>query len=79
MTIDIAVKGPLLEAFYLKLEEDGWNFKECESLFAWRRTLELTVRAAGPNEKDAPLLVDFQVVISEFKRLDPRCVFCIWE
>lgn len=29
MSIDIAVKAPILESFYLKLEEDGWNFKEC--------------------------------------------------
>lgn len=29
MSIDIATKGPLLESFYLKLEQDGWNFTEC--------------------------------------------------
>ena len=32
MTIDIETKAPLLESFYLKLEQDGWNFKQCRSL-----------------------------------------------
>ena len=40
-----------------------------------KKVLELTLlRAAGPTEKDRALLVDFQVVIAEFKRLDPRRV-----
>lgn len=32
MSIPIDVKAPLLESFYLKLEEDGWNFTGCASL-----------------------------------------------
>lgn len=31
MTLDIELKAPLLEIFYTKLEEDGWNFKDCAS------------------------------------------------
>ncbi|GAA5995265.1 hypothetical protein JCM5350_008180 [Sporobolomyces pararoseus] len=53
MTIPIEKKAPLLDNFYQRLEEDGWNFQE-----------------SGPNEKDAPLLREFQVVIAEYKRLD---------
>ncbi|KAM0793423.1 hypothetical protein ACM66B_000872 [Microbotryomycetes sp. NB124-2] len=53
MTIDIEKKAPILETFYQKLEQDGWNFTE-----------------SGPNEKDRELLVNFQVVIAEYKRLD---------
>lgn len=30
MSLSIEQKAPLLEEFYLKLEQDGWNFKECE-------------------------------------------------
>ena len=30
MTLSIEKKAPLLEEFYLRLEQDGWNFKECE-------------------------------------------------
>jgi farnesyl-diphosphate farnesyltransferase len=30
MTIPIEKKAPLLDDFYLRLEEDGWNFQECE-------------------------------------------------
>lgn len=78
MSIDIAKKGPLLESFYLKLEEDGWNFKECRSRYLaplGRFLADLgNTTLAGPNEKDRALLVDFQVVIAEFKRLDPRWV-----
>jgi farnesyl-diphosphate farnesyltransferase len=29
MTLSIEKKAPLLEEFYLKLEQDGWNFTEC--------------------------------------------------
>ena len=29
MTLDISKKAPLLETFYEKLEQDGWNFTEC--------------------------------------------------
>jgi hypothetical protein len=29
MTLSIDTKAPILENFYLKLEEDGWNFTEC--------------------------------------------------
>ncbi|KAM0749885.1 farnesyl-diphosphate farnesyltransferase [Meredithblackwellia eburnea MCA 4105] len=54
MTLDIKLKAPLLENFYLKLEEDGWNFN-----------------GSGPNEKDRQLLVDFHVVITEYKLLAP--------
>ncbi|KAK4704240.1 farnesyl-diphosphate farnesyltransferase, partial [Phenoliferia sp. Uapishka_3] len=53
MSIPIDVKAPVLESFYLRLEEDGWNFT-----------------GSGPTEKDRALLVDFQVVIAEFKLLD---------
>lgn len=78
MTIPIEKKAPLLDNFYQRLEEDGWNFQECEcssSLFQSRLTLARADRitnfaVAGPNEKDAPLLREFQVVIAEYKRLD---------
>lgn len=36
--------------------------------YLWDRT------AGGPNEKDRQLLVEFDVVIEEFKRLDERSV-----
>ena len=44
MSIPIEVKAPLLESFYLKLEEDGWNFTDCESnhLAPTRRMLTRT-------------------------------------
>lgn len=32
MTIPIEKKAPLLEAFYEKLDVEGWNFHECEYL-----------------------------------------------
>lgn len=35
MTIDIDTKLALLESFHLKLEQDGWNFTECQSRRGW--------------------------------------------
>ena len=35
-----------------------------------RHALTFVLHAAGPTEKDRLLLVDFQVVIAEFKLLD---------
>ncbi|CEQ38911.1 SPOSA6832_00382, partial [Sporobolomyces salmonicolor] len=77
MTIPIEKKTPLLENFYKHLEEDGWNFQECASSFrcyvpgrARADLLGLSL-AAGPNEKDRALLQEFQVVVAEFKRLEP--------
>jgi farnesyl-diphosphate farnesyltransferase len=74
MSLDISVKGPLLESFYLKLEENGWNFNGCASKLVQARgghEANGLFAAAGPNEKDRALLVDFQLVIAEFKRLEP--------
>lgn len=30
MSLPIETKAPLLEAFYQKLDQDGWNFQDCE-------------------------------------------------
>lgn len=37
MSLSIETKAPLLENFNLKLEEDGWNFKECAFVLALLR------------------------------------------
>lgn len=50
MTIPIAIKGPLLEAFHLKLEEDGWNFKECKSPIPWTKMGADSVRSGSQRE-----------------------------
>lgn len=34
MTIPIEKKAPLLEEFYLRLEDDGWNFNDCTYILA---------------------------------------------
>lgn len=75
MTLSIEKKAPLLESFYLKLEEDGWNFTECTSYHCVStcvRTIAHDLLSAGPNEKDRDLLVQFHHVIAEFKLLKPE-------
>ncbi|KAK3367499.1 isoprenoid synthase domain-containing protein [Podospora didyma] len=52
MTLDLAVKEPLLRKFHINMEKDGWTFDK-----------------NGPNEKDRELLVHFDDIITELKKV----------
>ncbi|ODV81134.1 farnesyl-diphosphate farnesyltransferase [Suhomyces tanzawaensis NRRL Y-17324] len=55
MTIDPAVKVPLLRDFDSKLESKDWTFN-----------------GNGPNEKDRAVLVEFDVILTEYHKLKPH-------
>jgi farnesyl-diphosphate farnesyltransferase len=50
--------------------------RKVDVLESFHRSLHVngwTFKENGPNEKDAPLLREFDCVIAEFGRLDPKC------
>jgi len=67
MTLPIEKKDKILREFYTYLEIPGWTFTESAFLLLARW---LTI--GGENEADRQLLVEFDVVISEFNALDKK-------
>jgi farnesyl-diphosphate farnesyltransferase len=56
MTIPLETKEPLLRDFYKIVEDENTDWN---------------FNGNGPNEKDRPLLVEFEVVLIEFRKIKP--------
>lgn len=74
MTLHIEKKDKTLREFYIYLDVPGWTFTESNTLplLSLRRMISDSGVLGGENEADRQLLVEFDVVITEFGMVDEK-------